>query len=284
MPTPVLIENGALRVRQCRHGLMTYLANDRFVGRSLELYGEYSEGEVALFAQTVGAGHTVIEAGANIGTHTVALARLVGPQGTVIAFEPQRQVFQIMCANLALNRLGNVRALPMGLGAKPGRAILPSMDYAAVGNFGGVALTNEGAGEAVNILSIDSMELHGCHLIKADVEGMEIDVINGAVKTIERFRPVLYLENDRREFSAAMIGRLFELDYKVFWHLPPLFNPANFFGAAENVFGTIGSINLFCLPNERQAKVAGMRPVTGVDDWWKVTPSSGSPPPRPADR
>ncbi|TFG83046.1 MAG: FkbM family methyltransferase, partial [Chromatiales bacterium] len=49
--------------------------------------------------------------GANIGTHTLALARLVGQQGLVFAFEPQRIVFQTLCANMALNSLDNVHCI-----------------------------------------------------------------------------------------------------------------------------------------------------------------------------
>ena len=54
----------------------------------------------------VNPGDTVIEVGANIGGHTVGLAKRVGPQGLVIAFEPQRGCFSLLQSQIALNELG----------------------------------------------------------------------------------------------------------------------------------------------------------------------------------
>ena len=59
-------------LKTCRHGLMVYNRNDAYIGRSLDLYGEFSQGETELFQQVVGIGDVVIEVGANIGTHPEA--------------------------------------------------------------------------------------------------------------------------------------------------------------------------------------------------------------------
>src|SRR5579862_896137 len=97
------------RLKDCRHGRMLFNVNDQYVGRSLDLYGEYSEGEIDFFKQVVQPGDTVLEIGANIGSHTVFFAKAVGREGTVQAFEPQRLIFQTLCANIALNNLENVK-------------------------------------------------------------------------------------------------------------------------------------------------------------------------------
>src|SRR5690242_661708 len=99
---PLIPDLGFIRLKQCRHGRMIYNTNDIYVGRSLDLYGEYSEGETEVFAQLVNAGDVVVEVGANIGTSTVWFGKHVGPAGAVVALEPQRIVFQILCANVAL--------------------------------------------------------------------------------------------------------------------------------------------------------------------------------------
>ena len=65
-------------------------------------------------ARSIQPGDVVIEVGANIGPHTVFLAQHVGPQGLVLAFEPQRILFQTLCANLALNSIHQRRLLPAG--------------------------------------------------------------------------------------------------------------------------------------------------------------------------
>lgn len=103
-------------------------------------------------------------------------------------------------------------------------------------------------------------------LIKADVEGMEREVLIGASGPITAQRPVLYVENDRRDRSAALIAHLFGLDYAVYWHTPRLFNPANHAGETRDFFGTLGSFNMLCLPRERRAVVSDLRPVESPED------------------
>lgn len=114
-------------LKPCRHGDMLFLRRDQYVGRSLERYGEFSELEGELFGQLLRPGHVVVEVGANIGAHTVHLAKLVGAGGTVFAFEPQRVIFQILCANVALNALFNVHTYHAGLGSETGTLKVPPL-------------------------------------------------------------------------------------------------------------------------------------------------------------
>jgi FkbM family methyltransferase len=261
---------GLTRLKPCRHGRMLFLTNDRYIGASLDLYGEYCEGESALFAQILAPGQIVAEVGANIGAHTVHLAKLVGPAGQVLAFEPQRIVFQILCANLALNEAFNVRAFQAASGAEPGALTVPFVNYAAPdSNFGGVSLVGVERGETVPVTPLDSIDLPSLRLVKIDVEGMEAGVIAGARNHILRHRPILYVENDRRANSADLIGLIAGLGYDLWWHLPHLFNPNNHAGIAHNVFGNVCSINMLCLPREQPHSVTGFRPVAGPDDWWE---------------
>ena len=109
-----------------RLGPMLANRNDRYVGQSILSYGEFSEGEAQMFRQLVGAGDVVVEAGSNIGAHTVLISRLVGDGGAVIAYEPQRIVFQTLCANLALNQCVNVVAKQKAWAACPDRWFCPT--------------------------------------------------------------------------------------------------------------------------------------------------------------
>ncbi len=231
----------------CRHGKMLYNEHDIYIGRSLQLYGEYSEGECEAFRQLVRPGWTVLELGANIGAHTVCIAKLVGPQGRVMAFEPQRIVFQTLCANIALNDLQNVDCLHQAVGKKSGTVIMPRMDYNKEFNFAGISVGMTSEGEVVSLTSVDELELKACHFIKMDIEGMEEEAIHGACETIRRFRPFLYLENDRKDKSDSLIRTINDLGYRMYWHVPPLFNPSNFAGNSENVFGRTISRNMLCI-------------------------------------
>lgn len=252
--------------RECRYGRMLYPAKDQYVGRSLALYGEFSEGEAEVFRHLVRPGDMVVEVGANLGAHTVLLARLAGPQGAVLAFEPQPILFQVLCANLAMNHITTVVAEQKGVGRRPGFAHIPSLNYGADWNFGGLSLELVTEGEKVPVVILDAYRLQACAFVKIDVEGMEAQVLEGAAETLHRLRPALYVENDRREKSSELIELLLAMGYRLWWHLPPLFQAGNFAGNPENVFGTVVSRNLLCIPREK-AFQTNLTEVTGPGDW-----------------
>ncbi len=249
------------RQKACRHGQMLYNVNDMYIGRSLDLYGEFSEGEVELFRQIVQPGQTVIEVGANIGAHTVFLAQRVGPQGMVLAFEPQRILFQTLCANIALNSIPNVVCLQHAVGAAQGSIKVPPLDHTRENNFGGLSLGKHQVGEEVPVVQLDIYALAQCHVIKVDVEGMEEDVLRGASKLIQRFKPILYVENDRRDKSDSLIRYIDSLGYNMHWHRPYYFSPNNFQGNPNNVFPNIVSMNMLCLHKELSQELHGFEPV-----------------------
>jgi FkbM family methyltransferase len=261
-----LLENRGVRVKAGRHGLVAYSSHDTFVGRSIDLYGEWSPGDAALLARFVGPGMTVLDIGANIGTHTLFFAERVGESGRVLAFEPVAAIFRLLCCNVALNGLGQVRARPAGVGRVGGRVQVPAISLHEPANLGATTLTHGGEDEAA-IVAIDELGLTACDLVKADVEGMEDEVIAGAERTIARCRPVLFLENEEPSLSPPLMRRLLALDYRLYWHAPPLFSPDNFFGNPTDVFPTLGSLNLLGLPAERGTVVKDLDEVQGPDDW-----------------
>lgn len=255
-PLPGL--DGFNQLARTRHGYMLYNRHDIYIGRSLEKYGEFSALEMDMLARLCGPGDFVIEVGANIGAHTVALARHVGEGGTVLAFEPQRLVFQVLCANVALNSLRNVHCYWAAAGADESPVNVPELDPAQPHNFGGLSLSGAPQGQAVPGMVLDGfLSLPRLRLIKIDVEGMEAEVLAGAGELIRRFKPLLYVENDRIEKSESLMRQIDALGYDMHWHLPPLFNPDNFNGDAENVFDRVVSVNMVCIHREhRVCKVA----------------------------
>ncbi|HEY2134256.1 MAG TPA: FkbM family methyltransferase [Xanthobacteraceae bacterium] len=257
--------NARLAIRQCRHGTMIYLRQDAYVGRSFEEYGEYSEGEVDLFRQCLAPGDVALDVGANFGSHTIPMAKFVGPTGFVHAFEPQRILFQLTCGNIALNELDNVRVLPCAVGRKPGSTKIPQIDYGRRNNFGGIAVGGE-RGEDVEVVTLDGLRLPKIKFIKIDVEGMELEVLLGARETLARCRPILYVENDRVDKADALAARLLETGYRLWWHTPPLYNAENFLGNPLNVFGNILSFNMLGLPQESAQTPQGMREIKTPQD------------------
>lgn len=247
-----------------------FLRGDVYIGRSLETYGEFSEIEVGVLLSLIRPGDVVVDAGANIGALTVPLARKVGRGGRVFAFEPQRTIYHLLCGNLALNELEQVEAHRAALGERSGSIGLPSLGYRASTNYGGLSIeTAAEQTEQAPLLRLDDMQLSRLRLLKADVEGSENALIAGASDTIRRCRPVLWVENDRRDKSPELIARLQSLGYRLWWHIAPLYNPRNFRGNPRNVIGDFVSINLLGVSRDMPSSITGLREVAGPEDWWK---------------
>src|SRR5262249_50910351 len=153
-------------------------------------------------------------------------------------------------------------------GRSTGSIAVPSVDYSKPGNFGAVSLARSSQGETVPLVTIDSLALPSCHLIKIDVEGMEIDVLEGAKNTLQQFRPLLYVENDQPEKSPPLIAHLLAQDYRLYWLEPPLYRSDNFFGDAENIFESAVSADMVCVPRTGPLAIRtaskSLRPIQNV--------------------
>ncbi len=240
---------GFNKLVNARDGFFVANENDMYVGRALIKYGEYSQLEMDLLRQIVAPGDVAADVGANIGAHTVGIAKLVGQAGRVLAFEPQSVIFQNLCANVSLNSITNVDTFHCGLGDVPDTIKIPRYRYDQPFNYAGIGLDgNVDQGTAVEVKTFDDVFSYArLKLIKIDVEGMEENVLRGARQSIAKFKPVLYLENDRADRSERLIELVMEMGYRLWWHLPPLFNPNNFFGETENIFPNVASLNMLCL-------------------------------------
>ncbi len=245
-------DQGVFRFRACRHGVMAFLRSDDTIGHSLDRYGEFAESENRLMTALLRPGDTALDIGANVGTVTLPLARQVGPTGQVFAFEPQRLIFQALCAALALNGLTNVRAVHAAVGRDSGTIRVPALDPGRPGNYGAfVVRPEETVGEKVACLTVDALELRRCDLMKIDVEGQDFEVLLGAEHTVARCRPHVYMEAKKCPGTPAAIAWLLARDYRCYWHFAAFFSPDNYRGVAENVFGPRGDINLLAMPSEK---------------------------------
>jgi FkbM family methyltransferase len=260
-----------LALKACKHGSFLFSLADTFIGKSLNLYGEWCEGELSLLAQLLAPGDVVIDAGANIGTHTVFFAKQVHPNGCVIAFEPQRVIYQLLAANLASNGLTNVDPRNEAIGEASGFVRVPVFDLNSPANFGAFSLVDDhqDAGQPVRLRKIDELTLDRCKLIKVDVEGMEPAVLRGGRETIRQRRPYLYIEASSVEPNKELFEEIFRLDYQAFWHISSYFNPTNFFNYPENVFAHFcPPANVLCIHRSLASIAHAFEPVLGNEDTW----------------
>jgi FkbM family methyltransferase len=254
IPSSSLTLSGFNRIKQCRHGVFLHTVSDVQIGRSLDLYGEWSEGEVQLFQSLVKLGNTVVEVGAGIGTHTVVMAKAVGLHGKVVAIEPQRSVFQNLCANLALNSITNTYTYQIALGETSGFIPLAAVQSQTSSNIAGMST------EQVQVATLDSFNVPQCHLLKMDVDQMLAAVIQGAQQTLERCQPLLYVVCDRA-LPPSTMTQLKSLNYDLYWHRPALYNPQNAEQNSRNVFGSATRHNILGFPRSLSITVNGMERV-----------------------
>lgn len=264
--TPNTYTPSAMMLARTRHGQFVVNSNDIYIGQALLFYGEYCEAELNFLKHFIKEGDTVIDVGANIGAFTVPLAHHTGTKGRVFAFEPQPLLFHCLQQNGKMNACNNITYHQIGAGAHEETLEMDSPDYSQWGNFGAVSLTRLGQGMKVHVRPLDDV-LGGTpvHFIKIDVEGMERDVLLGATYTLKHHRPILYIENDRQEKSAALITTIIQANYRLWWHAPPLFNPDNYLMEEKDIYGGKHCLNMICMPREK-ADFSALNVLTEIKD------------------
>ena len=164
----------------------------------------------------------VVDAGANIGLVSIPAAQAVRQKGGMVhAFEVQRMMFYALCGSAALNDLENLRVHHRGLGAAKAVLKVPQLDYNVPQDFGMLSLvnlTNSSAKDTVEISAIDDLSLPRLDFLKIDVEGMEIDVLKGARRTVETHLPWGWIEhwkvgaNSIKQQFAGLPYKFFQAD------------------------------------------------------------------------
>jgi FkbM family methyltransferase len=187
-----------------RDGLHYDLDLSQAIDLTIFLLGRFEPPTVAAFRRYVKPGATVIDIGANIGAHTLQLARLVGPQGRVLSFEPTGFAFAKLRRNLQLNPqiAGRVTALQCFLTAE-GDKTLPQSIYSswslkrsadAHDKHLGLPMATTGARSATLDRALSDHGVEKVDLVKLDVDGFECDVLAGARDMIRRDRPTFVME------------------------------------------------------------------------------------------
>ncbi len=251
---------GPLTLKQCRYGWMLFTGP--YIGKCFELYGQYSESEVGMMRAFLKAGSTVIDVGANIGDLTLPIARAVGDTGRVYAFESHPDVFNILCANLALNQIHNTR--PINAFVAPNAEVSTASE-----TWGQYAYVSERW--PTRFLAIDDMDLEALDLVKVDVDGKELEVLQSGAMQIERFRPALYFENDVEAASAPLLGFVMkDLGYDLYWHPAPIFDADNYAGNPVNHWApkNIYSLMVLGIPREVKSDLPNLKRIRDKDEWW----------------
>lgn len=157
----------------------------RFIRESGRL--DHDQNMLPLLKEFIKNGDVVLDIGAFIGDHTIYYSKLVGDNGSVIAFEPNRDSF--FCLEHNLKAYKNVELINSAIGKEYG--FVRTVDV--LGNIGMNFLIPDNLGGIV-IYSLNQMEIDRIDFIKIDVEGFELDVLIGGKETINKFKPTMLIE------------------------------------------------------------------------------------------
>jgi FkbM family methyltransferase len=216
------------------------------VGGEIARHGAYEPETVAVWRTILAPGMIVVDAGAHVGQYAIIASPLVGPRGSVHAFEPDPETFRQLTANVRLNGCDNVVCTEAALARERGRARLYLAD---VSNVGGNSLRptvcSRGRQRDVQVDTLDAYaSAHGLarlDLLKADVEGAELFLLEGGAQLLARCRPLMllefsintvafgYTEADLRRRLADWGYHLFALGPMPLRELPPVLPGSDFF-------------------------------------------------------
>lgn len=184
-------------------GFKMLLSSREHIQRRLIEDGVHEWAETALLPTFVRRGWTVCDVGANIGYYSLLLSRLVGEQGRVLAFEPNPVLLGKLRRHAELNAR-NIEICPVALSA--GDALrrfnfAPELEGGGLPNFGGWSLLGAGLasdGLEIRFTTLDALvaerKVERVRFVKADIEGGELELLQGASTVLEKHRPFWMLE------------------------------------------------------------------------------------------
>lgn len=176
------------------HGRITVNLTDRYIGRPLFMTGVYEPGVGAVLRRYLRPGMVAVDIGAHIGHHTLLMARSVGLEGRVYAFEPEPANRRLLVRNMEANDAVNVILRTEAVASRTGTARL----HLSPSNHGGHSLAVSRHGPVLPVPTVTLPDALGpdarVGLVKLDIEGGELDALAGMAPILFTQYPTLVVE------------------------------------------------------------------------------------------
>jgi len=259
-------------IRTRYHRNFAYWKNDEVIGKNLREYGEYQQKEIDLLVgllNSVNSKQKVVwDIGANIGVHTTAFSK---HSTFVCSWEANPQNFKLLRMNTQGKLAPNVKVHNVAISnGKKDTIQIQDFDQSKSSNKGELSIVEKG-GVEISARSIDSymMNYPLPSLIKIDVEGHELEVLQGALVMLKTVKPILYFETADKGSYAEHIKFLKDLDYRMWWFACPNFNKNNYNKNDNNIWGR----SVICSILAMHKDVVGLntielQEVVDADDHW----------------
>lgn len=154
---------------------------------------------------------TVLDIGANVGSHAISFARQAD---IVYAFEPHPHTYWNLCANVLINSAYNVVPMQCALSSQDGPTTVWNIDPHQRNTAMGMEIGKPlGRDITVPMQRLDSLGIPNIFFIKIDVEGHELEVLRGAQETLKEQSPIVFVEIHRDHLREACKSLMTELGY-----------------------------------------------------------------------
>jgi len=256
---------------------------ERITTYVLEEQQDWFEDEIKVVRALLKPGQTVIDIGANLGLYALSMAKVVGKQGRVIAFEPAPDTAALLEASARLNGMAQLEVDQRGVGASSGEARLVIGADSELNHLTEADPTGSST-VTVSLTSLDDWATENGHLgpiafIKIDAKDQELNIIQGAQRLLREQTPlILYEVKHRSTLHLELVEAFAGHGYTSYRLLPGprLLKP---FDAGEPVDNYL--LNLFCCKEETAIQLE--------QEGWLVRPSQNPlanelAAPEPADR
>ncbi|MGA1869109.1 MAG: FkbM family methyltransferase [bacterium] len=226
------------------HGLQILVRNphESFIGRCIYLNGVWEKEVTEFILSRIKPGFIVLDIGADIGYYTLLFAKLVGPSGHVVSFEPIPKAKWYLDKNIEINKFNNVTSHSFALFDKKGYVCLEDPFHTSKINPSKQNISSNDIRVEMKVFDecAAEMGITQVNLVKIDVEGAELNILRGMRNTLQEQHPALLVEVHPQQiqtfnFSAPdIIDFLSELNYQI----EPVDKPAINFDQ--------GNITIFC--------------------------------------
>ena len=190
-------------------GLKMNVDTSVYVEWNIFFSGNYEKNVTDIFEKLIKPGFIAVDAGAYIGTHALVMAKLVGTNGKVLAFEPNPDVAKKLDENIKLNGFSNVRVFRSALSDKEGEMHLFAYgdDMLDKGTSSLYELDKLQDKFEVDVLTFDHVvrneNLTRLDIVKIDTRGSDWPIIKGAEESIKKFSPYVVFEYNAENWSHS---------------------------------------------------------------------------------
>jgi FkbM family methyltransferase len=194
------------------YGTFTLLGGEQFILDEFFKGKHWEQDELNYIIPIIPKNKNIVEIGAHVGTHTIPYAKTTSE--FVYAFEPQIEIFKLLCHNVNQNNISNIILYNTAVCHYDGNICMldrfadgdtqnKPIDYGGIGNFGGITIGK--GGENVACIKLDSLNLKNIGFMHIDAQGSEPLIFYGAQNLIKSNLPFIFFENNKGNYLEEII-------------------------------------------------------------------------------